>query len=303
MHICYIDESGTQELTGGTSHFVLLGLSIPDTRWRTADIQIKGIKKQYALEQIEVHTGWMTRRFLEQDHIPEFDKLSYSERRTHVEKEREKSLIKASLHKNKKAIKEKIKNYKKTAPYIHLTYEQRIDCLRKLCDLVGMWDHCTIFGEAIDKTSFNGIPPKYPPYEEAFGNLVTRFQGYLAINSSEDRIGLLVQDNNESMAKRLTTLMHRYHFSGTMWCDIPNIIETPLFVDSSLTSMIQIADLCAYALRRYFEKNETDLFNRIKVKIDRSETKVIGFRHYVGDQKCSCYVCKSYFNKYPPHKR
>ena len=29
-----------------------------------------------------------------------------------------------------------------------------------------------------------------------------------------------------------------------------HIIETPLFVDSTLTGMVQIADLCAYALKR-----------------------------------------------------
>lgn len=30
MHILYKDESGVPELDGGTSHYVLLGLSVPE---------------------------------------------------------------------------------------------------------------------------------------------------------------------------------------------------------------------------------------------------------------------------------
>jgi hypothetical protein len=60
-----------------------------------------------------------------------------------------------------------------------------------------------------------------------------------------------------------TSLMRRFHKRGTLWTRIQRLIETPLFVDSSLTSLVQIADLCGYALRRYLENGERDLFERI----------------------------------------
>ena len=34
MHLCYIDESGTPDVPGTTSHYVLAGLSIPDNFWK-----------------------------------------------------------------------------------------------------------------------------------------------------------------------------------------------------------------------------------------------------------------------------
>jgi hypothetical protein len=67
--------------------------------------------------------------------------------------------------------------------------------------------------------------------------------------------GLIIQDNNDTVKKHLTDLMRKFHVQGTVWTKIPQIIETPLFVDSSLTSMIQIADFCAYVTMSLPRKN------------------------------------------------
>lgn len=47
--------------------------------------------------------------------------------------------------------------------------------------------------------------------------------------------------------------MRSFQARGTLWTDVDHIVETPFFVDSELTRMVQIADLCAYALRRYVD--------------------------------------------------
>jgi hypothetical protein len=78
---------------------------------------------------------------------------------------------------------------------------------------------------------------------------------------------------------------------GTTFVAIDRIVETPLFVDSELTLMVQLADLCAYATRRFFENGETDLFDRIYPAFDRVGGKVVGLRHYTGKNKCKCRVC------------
>jgi hypothetical protein len=100
--------------------------------------------------------------------------------------------------------------------------------------------------------------------------------------------------------------MKQFHKTGTLWTkEINNIIETPLFVDSELTSMIQIADLCAYALRRYLENNELELFQEIYKRADRKEEIVVGVRHFTKDS-CNCEICKTHktlnrtlFDKHP----
>jgi hypothetical protein len=71
------------------------------------------------------------------------------------------------------------------------------------------------------------------------------------------------------------------------------IIETPLFVDSQLTGMVQIADLCAYALRRYFENIESQLFDMVFQRADQKDGKVVSVRHFT-KQNCSCKVCTAH---------
>jgi len=64
--------------------------------------------------------------------------------------------------------------------------------------------------------------------------------------------------------------MMQFHRHGAPYgIEIRQIIETPLFVDSQLTSMIQLADVCCYALRRYLENNETKLFENIFKRADK----------------------------------
>ena len=55
MQLCYIDESGTPELTGNTSHFVLAGISV------LINIGANTINSWRRSSQI---TEWVTQRFM-----------------------------------------------------------------------------------------------------------------------------------------------------------------------------------------------------------------------------------------------
>ena len=84
--------------------------------------------------------------------------------------------------------------------------------------------------------------------------------------------------------------MKRFHQQGTLWTNVTRIIETPLFVDSELTGMVQIADLCSYSLRRYLENGETTLFDLVFNRADRHNNLVVGVRHFSADD-CACRIC------------
>lgn len=45
MYLCYIDESGTPEVPGTTSHYVLTGLSIPIYKWKSCEKEIASFLK------------------------------------------------------------------------------------------------------------------------------------------------------------------------------------------------------------------------------------------------------------------
>lgn len=129
--------------------------------------------------------------------------------------------------------------------------------LRELADVVGGWSFARLFAECVDKVHFDPVRAMYPVDEQAFEQVVSRFEQYLQIlgkvKNGEQVYGALIHDNNETVSKKHTGLMMQFHRHGTFWTKVERIIETPLFVSSELTGLVQIADLCSYALRRYLE--------------------------------------------------
>lgn len=299
MYLCYIDESGTSSIPGNTSHFILCGLSIPIWHWRDCEKDINKIKKKYKLIEAEIHTGWLLRDYREQKHISDFYKLPNSKRISQVESLRKAELLRLQRANNSQRYKQTKKNYTKTQPYIHLTFDERKKFVNEIAKKIGSWGFARIFAECIDKVFFD---PNLAPQtidEQAFEQIVSRFEKYLRSVSKNDKpdrslYGLIIHDNNDTVAKKHTELMKRFHQKGTFWTKISCIIETPLFVDSELTSMVQIADVCAYALRRYLENGETELFNEIYLRADRKNDIVVGVRHYTDEGKCTCEICKKH---------
>lgn len=285
MYICYLDESGTVEPGGNSDHFVLLGLAIPAETWKAKDQQVLAIKRRFGLDASEIHTAWMARDYPEQSRVPDFDQLDWPTRRQAVIGVRAMNLGRARSRSQHASI---TKNYRKSEAYIHLSRAERVACLGELASLVGSWRDSRAFAEARAKRHVAAASA----FDLSFEQVVTRFNKFLTVVNGP--YGLLVQDNNQTMALRLTAAMRRYHEAGTLWSAIDRIVETPLFVDSQLTSMIQMADICAYATRRFFERNERDLFRRVFPRFDRYHRTLVGLRHYTGGFKCQCHVCKAH---------
>lgn len=292
MYICYIDESGTSDIPGNTSHFILAGVSIPVSYWKAHDNEIEVIKKKYGLGGIEIHVGWILRPYHEQMIIPNFNKLLYNVRKSQVERWRNNELLKLQKARDPKRYKQIKKNFIQTRDYIHLTYDERKAFVIEVASRIGQWGVARLFAECVDKTDFDPSKNSRSIDEQCFEQVVSRFEHYLESVGSEDPncLGVLIHDNNETVAKKHTLIMRDFHSKGTSWTTIPKIIETPLFVDSKLTSMIQIADLCAYSLRRYLENKEEELFDLIFPRADRRNGIVVGVRHFT-NPSCNCKIC------------
>ncbi|ULH30859.1 DUF3800 domain-containing protein [Leptospira weilii] len=296
MYLCYLDESGTPNIPGNTSHYVLAGLSIPVKFWNISEKQIDNIKRKFNLEGAEIHTGWILRPYYEQQNIPNFESLDHIQRKQEVERFRISEIHKLQRQKNSKRLKQTKKNFRETASYIHLTYTERLNFITELAQTIANWSYARLFAECIDKLHFNPTISARPLDEHALEQIVNRFHKYLEIMDRSGQVpesyGLLIHDNNDTVEKRHTDLMRHFHNHGTFWGNITKIIETPLFVDSKLTSMIQIADLCSYSLRRYLENSEDSLFNLIFQRADRINNSVVGVRHFTS-QMCNCRICSS----------
>jgi hypothetical protein len=300
MYLCYIDESGTSQIPGNTSHFILAGLAIPIWHWTTCDQEVLFIKRKYDLEKAEIHVAWMMRRYPEQESIVKFNLLDPAQRRGQVNSARIAKQIALQKKGYSKAYQANKKFYQKTSVYIHLSHTERANCVKEIANCVGGWGFARLFAECIDKTYFDPLRAPAPVDVQAFEQVVSRFEQYLhniakgARDEHEsDVFGLLIHDNNPTIAKKHTQLMKGFHFRGTLWTAIKHIIETPLFVDSELTSMVQVSDLCAYAVRRYVENGEEELFDLIFKRADRKGTATVGVRHFA-DQGCVCKICESH---------
>jgi len=297
MLLCYIDESGTPEIPGTSSHYVLAGIAIPIARWKDYESEIRKIKAKYGLPKSEVHTAYIPRPIVEQKHIVNFEILDYATRRREVEKLRHQELHRLqSIPKLHKQYQQTKKNYRQTVEYIHLTEIERKQILMDFSKLISKWNDVRMFADCIDKIHFDPIKGKRTIEEEAFIQLISRFEQYLKIYSkttSETKCGILVHDNNPTMSGKLTMMMKHFQEKGTPLTSIENIIETPFFVDSSSVNMVQMADLCSFALRRYVEKRESYLFDNIFSIADKKDGKTVGVRHFTA-QPCDCIICKSH---------
>lgn len=300
MFICYIDESGQPELPGNTSHYILAGIMIPIWKWKTCDSQIRNIKTKYSIRGKELHTGWILRKYFEQSKIPDFSKLEHDDRIYEVNKLRHARLLSLQRSNKNKQYHQLKKTYRKTEDYIHLTFDERQDLIYELATMISKWQFARLFAECIDKIYFDPRRSRQAPAEQAFEQIVSRFEQYLSIRNKSIRrqyskkdYGMIIHDNNPTVEKKLTNIMKSFQQKGTFWTDIENIVETPLFVDSQLTSMVQIADICAYSLRRYLENGETRYFNEIFKRADKKNGMTVGIRHF-SKNFCNCLICKTH---------
>lgn len=295
MYLCYIDESGTPDIPGNTSHFVLAGIALPIWNWQAADGDIAHCMQRYGLAGEELHTAWLLRPYVEQTHIVGFESLNRDRRRSEVTRKRNEHMLRLQQSGRRNAYRQVRKNYKKTEAYIHLSHAERVTLVQNVADAIGNWGFARLFAECIDKLHFDPSRNQRSIAEQAFEQIISRFERYLSniSNDGPKQFGIVVHDNNQTVAHRHTELMRAFHDQGTLWTTVSHIIETPMFVDSRLTRMVQAADLCSYALRRFVENGETDLFNRVFPRADRAGSQTVGVRHFT-DPTCSCHICRSH---------
>jgi Protein of unknown function (DUF3800) len=157
-------------------------------------------------------------------------------------------------------------------------------------NVLGVSSQLRLFGAAIHKA---GISPE-DPIEYAFEQLINRFDRFLTrlhrANNTQRGIVILDKSSYETSLQRLA---REFRIDGHRWGQLHNISETPLFVDSRATRMIQFADLIAYALRRYFEKGEAAHFDKIAHLFDAEGGVIHGLVHYTpAGSGCNCHICR-----------
>jgi hypothetical protein len=130
--------------------------------------------------------------------------------------------------------------------------------------------------------------------EYAFEQVCNRFDKFLGRLhlSGETQRGLIILDET-IYETSLQVLAKNFRIDGHRWGKLYNLADVPFFVNSKATRLIQYADLIAYALRRYYEKGDSNYFDIILKKFDSEEGVLHGLTHYApSGSGCNCMSCR-----------
>jgi hypothetical protein len=123
-----------------------------------------------------------------------------------------------------------------------------------------------LFGAVIRKAAVAGSDP----VDLAFEQLTSRFDMFLMrlYNKHKDaQRGLILLDKS-STENRIQTLAHEFKYAGHSWGCTKNYAEVPVFLDSKASRLIQLADLVAFALFRFYEHSDNSFYEIIRHRFD-----------------------------------
>ena len=181
---------------------------------------------------------------------------------------------------------------RRSAPWKGLSQEEARGSIKSVLDvLASAYDTARAFACVVHKASF----PNRDPMEIAFEDLCSRFDRYLGrLQAEGDRQrGLVILDKSayETTLQRMSV---GFRTLGTRWGVIRRLADTPLFVDSRASRVIQLADHVAYAVFRRYQAGDAQYFDRIASKFDAEDGVVHGLAHKeLGNSGCMCPACLS----------
>lgn len=181
---------------------------------------------------------------------------------------------------------------RRTDPWRGMTRDQARGVIISVLKILReAYNSAKAFACAVHKASY----PDQDPMELAFEDLCSRFDRYLQrLRSQGDRQrGLLILDRSADETS-LRKLSKEFRQLGTRWGGLHAITETPLFVDSRASRLVQLADHVAYSVFRRFNASDATYFDVIASRFDESGGVIHGLSHKAADNHhCRCPACVS----------
>ena len=105
--------------------------------------------------------------------------------------------------------------------------------------------------------------------------------------------GIIILDKS-TYETTLQKLAIKFRTRGTRWGSIQSLADTPLFIDSRASRVIQLADHVAYATFRRYQAKDAQYFDLIAHKFYQDDGTVHGLAHKERqNQNCMCIACLS----------
>ena len=136
-----------------------------------------------------------------------------------------------------------------------------------------------LFGAVIKKSA---IRDGRDPVAMAFEQISNRFDLFLARRykkHNDPQRGIILFDKS-STEQRIQTMARDFKHNGHTFGATHNYAEVPVFLDSKASRLIQLADLVAFALFRFYEHNDNQFHDVIKHCFDQEGAIQHGFYGY-----------------------
>ena len=175
----------------------------------------------------------------------------------------------------------------------HLSKDAARGAIKSVLRVLGdeAYDSAHAFACVVHKDSY----PDADPMRMAFEDLCSRFDTYLETlaRGGNRQHGLVILDKSTYETK-LQAMALELRTTGTQWGRrIRHVADTPFFVDSHASRVIQLADHVAYAVFRRFQAKDTQYFDCIARKFYSVDNVVHGLAHKEGNanRDCMCPGC------------
>ena len=179
---------------------------------------------------------------------------------------------------------------RRSQPWKGMTQSEARGAIKSVLQVLAKsFDSARAFACVVHKASF----PNRDPMEIAFEELCNRFDLYLGrLRAAGDtQRGLLILDDStyETTLQRMAV---RFRTLGTKWGTVKFLADTPLFVDSQASRVIQLADHLAYSVFRRYEAGDTQYMDQIANKFDADDGVIHGLVHKEPAKRdCMCIAC------------
>jgi hypothetical protein len=231
MYFVYIDESGSKDpkvktalsdglMGAGDSLYVLVGVALFGMNWFKFEYRINQAKLRL-MEQINRDCG------LQLD-------LSQTE-------------IKSTAV--------RIPRTRCRHPFLSRLNGEQITDLVDLYYAQLEYHHMDLFAVVIDKRYLHDYFTSEMLHRKAYELLIERVEWFMRNEHRRHRALMVVDDTTRQMNCSLALKHSYFQREGTSsGCRIGHIVELPMFVESSLSNGVQLADLCAYNVHRAFRE-------------------------------------------------
>lgn len=177
-------------------------------------------------------------------------------------------------------------------PWKGLSVDEARGALKSVLNVVSSsYASTRLFACAIAKRDY----PGRDPVEMAFEDLCKRFDLFLSRRKAagEPQRGMIILDKT-TRETSLQKLSREFRKVGTQWGVLKNIADTPFFVDSRASRLVQIADHVAYAVFRRYNSGDAQYFDLIAHRFDADENVIHGLAHKHAERHaCTCPSCLS----------